>query len=372
MEGARTIDMQERAAVLGLWAIPGVGPKALERIASEVGPLGALLDVPAQEWAGQLPLTAPVRGRLAQLGTLRAVSETVQARVEKGRMRVAFPGDADYPENLAGLKDAPPLLFVLGQRRPGPRRRLAMVGSRKLDTGFRAFAQGFAAQVARAGLGIVSGAAWGTDQACHEGALEAGQESWAFLGSALDALDPSQADLGRRVLDHGGVFYSELPPGVRAARETFPRRNRLISGASDAVLVMRATVHSGSLHTALAACGQGRPLLAMPGDPTNEVAAGANALIRSGKARICLGIEDVLAAVRLDPGKVKPPVEPVVDVALSERARVVLGALGRTGRAFEEVKGACGLASGAVTSALCELELLGLVIQRPGKVYEKV
>jgi DNA processing protein len=372
MEGARTIDNQERAALLGLWAIPGVGPKSLERIARDAGPLGALLDVPCREWAGSLQLTVPVRERLGQLHTLRAVSARVQERVEKGRMRVAFPGDVDYPENLVGLADAPPLLFVLGERRPGPRRRLAMVGSRALETGFKDFATGFALKVARAGIGIVSGAAWGTDQACHDGALAIEQESWAFLGSALDELDASQAALAKRVLGHGGVFYSELPPGVRASRETFPRRNRLISGASDAVLVMRATKDSGSLHTALAAHGQGRPLLALPGDMNNSAAEGANALIRSGKARICLGIEDVLAAVGLDPGQVDVPPEPVVDEALSEPARVVLGALGRSPRAFEEVKGFCGLASGAVTSALCELELLGLVLQRPGKVYEKV
>jgi len=372
MEGARTIDNQERAALLGLWAIPGVGPKSLERIARSAGPLGALLDVPCREWAGSLALSVPVRERLGQLHTLRAVSARVQERVEKGRMRVAYPGDLDYPENLVGLDDAPPLLFVLGERRPGPRRRLAMVGSRMLDTGFKNFATDFAVKVAKAGLGIISGAAWGTDKACHDGALAAEQENWAFLGSALDELDAAQADLADKMLGHGGVFYSELPPGVRASPETFPRRNRLISGASDAVLVMRARKGSGSLHTALAAHGQGRPLLAMPGDVTNKVAAGANGLIRSGKARICLGIEDVLAAVGLDPGQVQAPPAPVVDEALSEQARVVLSVLGRSPRVFEEVKGACGLASGAVTSALCELELLGLVLQRPGKVYEKV
>lgn len=372
MEGARIIDHQERSALLGLWAIPGVGPKSLERIARTAGPLTALLDVPCLEWAAGLELTVPVRERLAQVPTLREVSERVRERVQKSGMRVAFAGDADFPENLVGMPDAPPLLFVLGDRVAGARRRVAMVGSRHPENGFEPFARRFAREVVEAGLGIVSGAAEGVDRWCHETALEAEQENWAFLGSALDELDAPQARLAEKVIGRGGMFFSELPPGVRAKPETFPRRNRLISGASDAVLVMRGSERSGSLHTAQAAHAQGRPLLALPGDVTNPAARGANALIRSGKARLCLGLEDVLAAVGLDPVSSERRPEPTAELALSEPARVVLDALTRAPRSFEEVKGACRLASGALTSALCELELLGLVLQRPGKLYEKV
>jgi DNA processing protein len=372
MEGASTNDHQDRLALLGLWAIPGVGPKTLERIARDVGPLSGLLDAPSAEWAHTLELQVPVRQRLAQLRTLRAVSERVQERVARGGMRVAYAGDADYPENLVGLPDAPPLLFVLGERRPGSRRRLAMVGGRRVESDIKELAQSFARDAARAGLCIVSGAAAGVDKASHLGARDAGQETWAFLGSALDELDSAQASLAQELLGRGGVFYSELPPGVRASEETFPRRNRLISGASDAVLVVRAAEKSGSVYTVEAAEKQGRPVLAMPGDPHKATAAGVNSLLHTGRARLCLGIADVLKAVGMDPATAGPSTEPTVELSLSKPARVVLGTLGRTPQAFEEVMGACRLASGAVTSALCELELLGLVTQLPGKVYEKV
>jgi DNA processing protein len=289
-------------------------------------------------------------------------------------MGIAFPGDAAFPERLTGVDDAPPLLFHLGT--PGvPRRRLAMVGSRHPDTGFLPFARRFAREAAELGLGIVSGAAEGVDRACHWGALDAGAETWAFLGSALDELDPAQARLLPYFLEKGGVFYSELPPGVRASTRTFPRRNRLISGASDAVLILRAGERSGSLHTALAALAQGRPLLALPGEVGNEAAAGCNALIRSGRASLCLAAEDACRAVGMSPRLLMKP-GPAGRAegmnGLSAEARAAYEALSRQPKGFDEVLAACRLPSGALTSALCELELSGLVIQYPGKLYEKV
>jgi DNA processing protein len=111
----------------------------------------------------------------------------------------------------------------------------------------------------------------------------------------------------------------------------------------------------------------------MPGDPWNPTAEGANSLLRNRSARLCLDVEDVLRVVGLMARKEDGVEKPLPSAeAVSEQARQVLEALDRAPRSFEEVKGSCGLASGAVTSALCELELLGWVIQRPGKIYEKV
>jgi predicted Rossmann fold nucleotide-binding protein DprA/Smf involved in DNA uptake len=213
------------------------------------------------------------------------------------------------------------------------------------------------------------------DQACHWGALDGGGETWAFLGSALDALDPAQARLLPHFLTRGGVFYSELPPGVRASTRTFPRRNRLISGASDAVLILRAGEKSGSLYTALAALAQGRPLLALPGEVNNQAAAGCNALIRAGRAALCLAPEDACRAVGLKPRllvKAGRRVGAEGLGGLSPEAQAAYRVLSREPRGIDEVLESCRLPSGTLTSALCELELSGLVIQHPGKLYERI
>lgn len=362
----------EQRALLALWAVPGLGPRALAGLrAFAGGSLARLAASPVREWVGGCPLSTVLRRRLAEVPELGLLAERVLERCAAAGMGVAFQGEWAYPARLAEVDDAPPLLFYRGRVGP-PRRRLAMVGSRHPDQGFLPFARTFARQVAEGGVGVVSGAAAGVDRACHWGALDAEGETWAFLGSALDELDPAQAKLLPHFLARGGVFFSELPPGVRASTTTFPRRNRLISGASDAVLVLRAGVGSGSLYTAEAGRAQGRPVLALPGDVMNEGAAGCNGLIRDGHARACLSVQEVWRTVGVHPDRTVPPGAGFSWEELTTEARGAYQVLDRVPRSFDEVLAHCRLPPAALIGALVELELSGLVIQHPGRLYEKV
>ncbi|MCY1014821.1 DNA-processing protein DprA [Pyxidicoccus sp. MSG2] len=362
----------EQQACLALWAVPGLGPRTLAALrAFADGSLAALASVPVRDWVSQAPVSPQVRRRLAAVDTLPPLAERVLEACRRVAMGVAFSGQHTYPDRLREVEDAPPLLFYRG--RPGlPRRRVAMVGSRHPDHGFLPFARDFARKVAGAGVGVVSGAAVGVDQACHWGALDVGGETWAFLGSALDALDPAQARLLPHFLGRGGVFFSELPPGVRASVTTFPRRNRLISGASDVVLVLRAGKKSGALYTAHAGRAQGRPVFALPGDVRQVAAAGCNELLRDGHASACMGPEDVWRVVGVQPEVMGPPDYTASWEELSAEAKGTYGVLDRVPRTFDEVLVGSTLSPAALTGALVELELTGLVIQHPGKLYEKV
>jgi DNA protecting protein DprA len=375
VQGKRLFSERERLAILSLWAIPGIGPKALAAIGCLFrGDLTAILSLAPKEWMSELKLTVPVRGMLARVTKMENLGNCLMDRAKKARMGVAFPGDDAFPSKLSEIADAPPVLFHRGFP-SAPRRRLAMVGSRHPDQGFLKKARQFANAVAQGGVGIISGAAIGVDSECHLGALEARAETWAFVGSGLDELDPAQAELQPKVLKGGGVFYSELPPGVRASTTTFPRRNRLISGSADAVLILRASRKSGALHTAKAALDQGRPLLALPGEPSNESAFGCNALIRVRKAKLCMTPEDAWAALRVSAHRAAAPADAGVRFdpeALSTNARAVYAKLRSVPQSFDEVLGACQLPSAPLISALCELELMGLVVQHPGRHYEKV
>lgn len=362
----------EQRALLAFWAVPGLGPRTLASLrAFTGGDLARLVACPVREWVGEAPLPTPLRRRLAGVTELAPLAERVLERCAAVAMGIAFQGEPAYPARLAEADDAPPLLFYRGQVGP-PRRRVAMVGSRHPDQGFLPFARSFARQVAEGGVGVVSGAAAGVDRACHWGAMDAGGETWAFLGSALDELDPAQAKLLPHFLARGGVFFSELPPGVRASTTTFPRRNRLIAGASDAVLILRAGAASGSLYTAEAGRAQGRPVLALPGDVMNEGAAGCNALIRDGYARACLSVEEVWRAVGYRPERAVPSGGGSSWEELSVEARGAYQVLDRVPRSFDEVLAGSRLPPAALSSALVELELSGLVIQHPGRLYEKV
>ncbi len=368
MEGKRA-----RLALLSLWAVPTLGPKSLAKLEREFpGAPEVLLDVPPSEWVHRLELAIPVRERLRGVQRLGAIGERVLERARQARMEIAFADEPAYPDRLREIEDAPPLLFYWGT--PGPsRRRIAMVGCRHPDTGFEVFVRGLAGDVAAGGVGVVSGGAVGVDQAAHIGALQAGGETLAFVGSALDELDSAQRGLVGPFLDGAGVLYSELPPRVRASKTTFPLRNRLISGASDATLVMRATEKSGSLHTAIAAQRQGRPILAVPGSLDLPEAVGCNRLLSEGGARACYKADHVFRAVGQDSATKPAPERQAANLKeLSPDAQRAFEVLGRAPRSFEQIRAATSIVSGSLTSALCELELVGLVVQRPGKRYERI
>jgi len=363
----------ERDALLALWAVPGIGSIGLGGVRRwAAGRWADLLDTPVDDWVDGLPASDLVRARLRAAGSLRAVAAEVREKAARGRMTVLHKGDAGYPEPLAEVRDAPPVLFMRGTV-PRPRRRLALVGTRHPEQGFLRHARAFAAAVAGGGAGVVSGAAAGVDRACHLGALDVGGETWAFLGSALDQVDAAQARLVPAILDGGGAVFSELPPGIRASKQTFPRRNRLISGASDAVLVLRAGERSGAMHTVAAARVQGRPILACPGELWATAARGCNLLVARGLARLCIEPEDALRAIGLD-GRAPPSseVEPRPMPGMSPAAARIYALLGREARPVEELEEGSGLDPGGAVSALCELELLGLVLQISGRRYQRV
>ena len=364
---------EERRALLGLWSVAGIGPRSIEVIRRRVGALPAVLDEPVAKWVAGLPLTATALEGLSQVERIGPLADATLERAARAGIGIAFRGDPAYPARLAEVGDSPPLLFYVGPPCTS-RRRVAMVGSRKAGEAFEEFARNFADEVARAGVGVVSGAAEGVDTACHVGCYRVGGETWAFVGSALDQLDANPAWLLPKVLETGGAFYSELPPGVRAHTYSFPRRNRLISGASDVVLLMRAAEVAGGLHTAKYAVEQGRLLLAIPGEARNTMAVGCNRLIRKGEAQACLEPKDVLSALGLGgTATVAAPVgAPVQWDEVSKEAKATYACLQREATSFEDVLAATRIQSGALASALCELELLGLVVQRPGKRYEKV
>ncbi len=361
----------ERRVTAALWSLQGIGRQALDRL-GQLGPLEQWHSAEPSHLMKAVAWSPRACESLRSIRSLGHVAERLEQRLVKLGYEVAFNGDPKYPPRVSELAQAPPMLFVMG---PGaavaPRRRVAMVGTRHPDQGFLERARFFAEVTSAACVGIISGGADGVDQACHGAALRAGAETWAFLGCAIDQIDAAQRRLVKPFREHGGTLFSEFPPGARSARDTFPRRNRLISGAADAVLVLRAPRGSGALHTVSYAIEQGRPVLAMPGDFFNEAAAGCNELIRSGRASICLEPNDLLRAAGLTPAEAVTPVEAKLHVGeLTPLAQQVLANVQRTPVDFEWLLTETKCGSGDLASALLELELANRVVKHPGRRYE--
>lgn len=189
--------------------------------------------------------------------------------------------------------DPPTLLYVRGNPALLGRRSLAIVGSRNATPQGLQTAAGFSRTLAAQGIAIVSGLALGIDAAAHQGALTAGGETVAVIGTGVDRLYPARNKaLALEIIERGAIV-SEFPLGTPALAPNFPRRNRIISGLSRGVLVVEAAPESGSLITARLAAEQGREVFAIPGSIHSPVARGCHKLIKQG-AKLVETAQDIL------------------------------------------------------------------------------
>ena len=260
-------------------------------------------------------LGGPVEVRSASQATLsRCVSGEVAAAIRRGpdpaqlhrtlawvaaagHSLVAW-GDADYPAALLASADPPPTLYHVGRLDPLNCPALAIVGSRNATPEGVGHAEAFATALSAAGWTIVSGLAAGIDAAAHRGGLAAAGSSLAVVGTGLDRVYPSANRALAERLATAGCLISEFPLGTAPLPANFLRRNRVISGLCHGVLVVQATLNSGSLSIARLAADQGREVFAIPGSIHSPFSKGSHRLIKEG-AKLVETADDVLEELRL-------------------------------------------------------------------------
>ncbi len=355
---SRTLTETERRDWLRLARTENVGPVTFDHLIQRFGTasraLDALPDLAARGGGSRLKIAgeAEVDRELADGAALGA---TLIATCEPG-----------FPQALAALDPPPPLIWARGRVDLLDRPSVAVVGARVASAAGQRFARGIAAELGQAGHVIVSGLARGIDAAAHVGSLATG--TVAVLGGGVDDIyPPEHRDLYARIVEAGCVV-SESEPGRTAVARDFPRRNRIISGLSRAVVVVEAELRSGSLITARLAAEQGREVLAVPGSPLDPRARGTNDLIRQGAA-LCEGAEDVLRALEGLRGFHEPDREsysaPSVDSDSALRSQVA-ALLSPTPVSRDEIVRATGGPAPAVFAALIELSLAGRCDLLPG------
>jgi DNA processing protein len=205
-------------------------------------------------------------------------------------------GDVRYPTALAAIHDPPPTLWIRGNADALHTASVAIVGSRTASPYALEVARRLGADLARRKVTVVSGMARGVDSAAHQGALDGGGVTIAVFGCGADVIYPSEhAGLAAQICERGAIV-SEFPPGTIPVRWNFPKRNRVISGLSLAVVVVEAAEGSGSLITAEFALEQGRAVLAVPGNILGGRNYGAHALLRDG-AKLVESADDILEEI---------------------------------------------------------------------------
>lgn len=309
-------------------------------------------------------------------------------RVAKAGVRVICPADDEYPALLKSVPGPPLVLYVRGGFEDRDLHSLGIVGSRKCSHYGREMAERLSASAAGVGVTIISGGARGIDSSAHRGALSHPHgRTIAVLGCGVDMVyPPENGDLFNQIAQDGrGAVVSEYPMATPPLADNFPRRNRIISALSRAVLVVEADERSGALITArYAGVEHGRPVLALPGRIDNPLSAGPHALIRDG-ATLVSNIGDILEALgplpeqAVSPGLFDSP-DPVPPVTskdagqptfyLTPRQQVIVGAITEES-SVEQIIDRTGLEAGIVLQELTVLSIRGVVKRLQGQVFSR-
>jgi len=355
----------ELEARLRLHRLPQLGPRRFQMLLDAFGSASAAICAPASAWRA-LGLPAAC-GEARRSPEVREGASHALAWLERPGQHLLMWDQPGYPALLAELPDAPPLLFVAGDPWILEKPQLAMVGSRRASTPGMDTATAFSRSLAAAGFVITSGLALGIDGAAHRAALEVGGQTVGVLGTGLEKFYPQRhRALADAMIAQGSAVVSEFPLDAGPHASHFPRRNRIISGLSLGVLVVEASVASGSLITARLAAEQGREVYAIPGSIHHPGARGCHQLIRDG-AVLVETIEHILEALR---GWQALPLSTAGRPAQPDHP--LLSLLHAAPQTSEALSDASGWALPKVLATLTELEVDGRAVCENGRWFARI
>jgi DNA processing protein len=365
--------MNSTEACIALNMLPTIGPVRLRKLLE-------VFDDPAQILSTKrtdLRKVGGVGNEVAdQISNWESIVdlEAELKRIREFGATVITQDSPSYPKSLREIHAPPIVLYVWGELQDRDQHAIGVIGARRTTHYGAESAKKLAYQLAYAGLTVISGLARGIDTAAHQGALAAKGRTIAVVGSGLLKLyPPENRALAEKICSGNGAVVSEFSMEIEPDRQTFPMRNRIISGWSHGILVVEAGLNSGALITAAQALEQGRSVYAIPGHINAPSAMGSNRLIQQG-AKLVMDASDILDDLQILVPETKPSPEAAVRPLppLSDEERKVYDAIEAAETPIDEIASKCDLPSATVSSTLLRLELKRLVKQLPGKYFVKL
>ena len=363
MNNRRVLTEAERVEWLRLSRTENVGPITFRQLVRRFGSARAALEA--------LPQMAARGGKKNfKMPSANECADEI-ARTEKIGAKVIGWCEPDYPEALAAIEDAPPLISVRGHSPLLSKVCIGIVGARNASLNGRKMAETLARELGQTGVVIASGLARGIDTAAHQASLATG--TVAVLAGGVDIVYPKENQALYDRLAEQGCIISDMPLGLEPFAKLFPRRNRLISGLSLGVVVVEAALQSGSLITARMALDQGREVFAVPGSPLDPRCTGTNDLIRQGavlteRAADILGHIHALPRLLAEPpaNDFDPGLGPIDGAALDSAREKIVENLSTSPVSVDELVRECHVSASVVLTILLELELAGRVERQVG------
>ncbi len=356
---------------LAIQHIPGIGGVTAKRLISYCGGVEAVFTEKLQA----LKKIPGIGDKLARTIRSHAIFEHAEreiAFIEKHNIKAHFYLDDDYPYRLKQCEDGPVLLFVKGNAGLNQDRMLAVVGTRNISGYGRDECERLIAELVPYRPVIVSGLAYGVDACAHQAALKHGLPTVAVLGHGLDRIYPHvHAKLARRIAADGALVTDFLT-GTKPDRENFPKRNRIIAGLCDGIVVIEAALTGGALITANIANTYNRDVFALPGRINDTYSQGCNKLIRINKAHLFESVADLQYIMNWNPGEEnKQGMQTSLLVSLSDDEKIIAKFLEDNPEAgIDRIVAGTTFNLGKATSILLNLEFKEVVKPLPGKTYK--
>lgn len=362
---------QELIYQLALTQIPLIGSVHARALVQQFGSASAIFnsrkrDLESVEGIGSI--------RAGTIKSFRNFSKCEQEvhYLEQHQITPLFITDKEFPNRLQHCYDGPVLLFAKGNMKLNMARTVGVIGTRQPSEYGRAITEQLIQQLQHAGVCIISGLAYGIDTVAHKAAIQNNLPTIGVLGHGLDQIYPPSNQLLARQMQETGGLITEFMSGTSPDRQNFPKRNRIVAGLCDALIVVETGVRGGSMITAELAASYNREVFAIPGRITDALSEGGHALIRKHKASLLTHTHELLENMNwLDtPKATKKPVQSVLFAEISSTAEQLLQWIRKQGRvSIDNIYLQSGLSSNTTAAALMELELNGMLTQLPGKIY---
>lgn len=367
-----TISDQELFYQIALVCVPGVGPVAGKTLISYCGSAEAVF-TSSKKLLAKIPGVGPVSAQAIQAYTDFSIPENEMRFIIQHNIRGIHYNSPEYPLRLKQNMDSPLVLFVKGDTNLNHDKIVGIVGTRKCSPYGVEMTRRIIEGLKPHNAYIISGLAFGIDICAHKYAMDMDMPTMGVVGHGLDILYPGQhKNHARRMIEQGGAVISEFFSGTPLNKDLFPRRNRIVAGLCDALIVVESMARGGSMITAEIANSYNRDVFAVPGRATDPMSEGCNLLIKNLKAAICENATDISNGMNwylpedLKPGR---PVQNTLLLELNDTEKLIVNALNNSEKHYDDLLFETQIPVSKLSYTLLDLEMKGLLKALPGKKY---